>query len=127
MFKKLEWRPRRHHHYSRPKRSRTHPSAVDAARGRRHRSSRVARGPDGQSLERHRLVPEDVELKAAKPDDFDALVVPGGVIDKLRLIPEAVNFVQSFFAAKKPVFAICHGSQMLIEADVDKGRTLIKG
>ena len=71
-------------------------------------------------------VPVDVELSAAQPDDFDALVVPGGVInpDKLRLIPEAVAFVRTFFAAKKPVFAICHGPQMLIEAGAVKGRTL---
>ena len=71
-------------------------------------------------------VPVDVELKAAKPEAFDALVVPGGVInpDKLRLIPEAVKFVQAFFAAKKPVFAICHGPQMLIEAGAVQGRTL---
>ena len=71
-------------------------------------------------------VPVDVELSAAKPGDFDALVVPGGVInpDKLRLVPEAVAFVKAFFAANQPVFAICHGPQMLIEAGAVKGRTL---
>jgi protease I len=71
-------------------------------------------------------VPVDQELSNAKAADYDALVVPGGVInpDKLRLLPEAVSFVKSFFDADKPVFAICHGPQLLIEAEVVKGRHL---
>jgi protease I len=68
----------------------------------------------------------DRELKAAKADDYDALLIPGGVMnpDKLRMDPTAVNFVKKFFDSGKPVAAICHGPQMLIEAGVLKGRKL---
>jgi len=68
----------------------------------------------------------DVELKNARADEYDALLLPGGVMnpDKLRTIPEAVEFVREFFAVNKPVAAICHGPQLLIEADVVKGRSL---
>jgi protease I len=68
----------------------------------------------------------DLALDEAKPDDFDALLLPGGVMnpDKLRVIPEAVAFVRAFFTEGKPVAAICHGPQMLIEADVVRGRKL---
>lgn len=71
-------------------------------------------------------VPVDAQLKDVTAEAFDALLLPGGVInpDKLRLIPAAVTFVKDFFAADKPVFAICHGPQMLIEAGVVRGRTL---
>jgi protease I len=68
----------------------------------------------------------DVALKEAKPDDYDALLLPGGVMnpDTLRTEPKAVEFVRAFFDAGKPVAAICHGPQLLIEADVVDGRTL---
>ena len=68
----------------------------------------------------------DVELGQARPDDYDGLVLPGGQInpDKLRLEPEAVDFVRAFFEAGKPVGAICHGPWLLAEADVARGRTL---
>ena len=71
-------------------------------------------------------VPVDVELSQARPEDYDGLVLPGGQInpDKLRLEPEAVQFVRSFFEAGKPVGAICHGPWLLVEADVARGRTL---
>lgn len=71
-------------------------------------------------------VPVDVSLDSAKPDDYDALLLPGGVInpDKLRTEPKAVHFVKSFFDAGKPVGAICHGPWMLVEADVVRGRTV---
>jgi len=53
-----------------------------------------------------------------KPDDFDALFIPGGSSpDKLRAHDEAVDFVRSFMRAGKPVFAICHGPQLLLSAD----------
>jgi len=59
------------------------------------------------------------------PDDFDALVIPGGYSpDHLRLDEDVVAFVRDFFATGKPVAAICHGPQLLIEAEVVKGRTL---
>jgi protease I len=68
----------------------------------------------------------DRELKAAKADDYDALLIPGGVMnpDKLRMDPDAVHFVKKFFDSGKPVAAICHGPQLLIEAGVVKGRKL---
>jgi protease I len=71
-------------------------------------------------------IPVDTLLSAADPDDFDALMLPGGVMnpDQLRVEPKAVEFVRSFFAAGKPVAAICHAPWMLVEADVVRGRTV---
>lgn len=68
----------------------------------------------------------DMPLKNASCDDFDALMLPGGVMnpDKLRMIPEAVEFVRAFYEAGKPIAAICHGPQILIDADVVRGRKL---
>ncbi len=68
----------------------------------------------------------DVTLDKAKAEDYDMLLLPGGVInpDKLRRDEHAVNFVLRFFKDKKKVAAICHGAQTLIEADVVKGRTM---
>lgn len=68
----------------------------------------------------------DVNLKSADHNSYDALMLPGGVMnpDHLRQDREAVQFVRSFFEAHKPVAAICHGPWMLVEADVVKGRTL---
>jgi protease I len=62
----------------------------------------------------------------ADPNDYDALVLPGGVAnpDILRTVPEAVEFTRSFFEAGKPVAAICHGPWTLVEAGVVDGRTL---
>jgi protease I len=70
--------------------------------------------------------PVDVPLDAARPDDYDALVLPGGVMnpDKLRMNERAVHFVRAFFDEGKPVAAICHGPWTLIEADVVRGRTV---
>jgi protease I len=66
----------------------------------------------------------DVPLSRASPNDFDALLIPGGVMspDRLRMNDDAVNFVRSFFQQSKPVAAICHGPWMLVEANVVKGR-----
>jgi len=68
----------------------------------------------------------DETLDNANAEDFDALLLPGGVQnpDTLRTLPSAVNFVRAFFEAHKPVAAICHGPQLLIEADVVKNRRL---
>ncbi len=68
----------------------------------------------------------EVHVSKADASHFDALLLPGGVInpDKLRAEPEAVKFVRAFFEAGKPVAAICHGPQTLIEAGVVKGRRL---
>ena len=68
----------------------------------------------------------DVPLEGAKAEEFDALLLPGGVAnpDQLRMLPEAVAFVKSFFDAGKPVASICHGPWTLIEAGAVKGRTI---
>jgi len=68
--------------------------------------------------------PVNVTLDSANPDDYDALLLPGGVAnpDQLRMNEKAVQFIQAFFAASKPVAAICHAPWTLIEADVVKGR-----
>jgi protease I len=71
-------------------------------------------------------LPVDVPLDQANPDDFDALLLPGGVInpDKLRMEPKAVQFVKSFFTSGKPVAAICHGPWTIIEAGEARGRRI---
>ena len=68
----------------------------------------------------------DVPLAKATVDDFDALVLPGGVMnpDKLRTNKAAVALVKAFFDAGKPVAAICHGPWTLIEAGVARGRKM---
>jgi protease I len=73
-----------------------------------------------------KTVKVDLPLREAKVENFDALVLPGGVInpDHLRREPEAVQFVKTFFESGKPIAAICHGPQMLIEADVVRGHKL---
>lgn len=70
--------------------------------------------------------PVDVALDSSNPNDFDALLLPGGVInpDHLRINPKAVAFVKSFFAADKPVAAICHGPWTILEAGAAKGRRM---
>lgn len=62
----------------------------------------------------------------ASPDDYDALIIPGGTVgsDNLRGNREAVDFVRRFFEQEKPVGVICHGPWTLVEADVVRGRTL---
>ena len=68
----------------------------------------------------------DLALDDAREEDFDALMLPGGVMnpDHLRVNRNAVEFVRSFFAAGKPVAAICHAPWMLVEAGVVRGKTL---
>lgn len=80
-----------------------------------------ARGWD--KTEWGKSVPVDVKLADAEPDDYAALLLPGGQInpDKLRIEPKAVAFVKAFLAAGKPVAAICHGPWMVIEAGGAKG------
>src|SRR6202030_1699322 len=71
-------------------------------------------------------LPVDLKLDEARPNDFDALLLPGGVInpDKLRIEPKAVAFVKAFFDAGKPVAAICHGPWTIIEAGAARGRKI---
>jgi len=68
----------------------------------------------------------DVPLDSADPSDFDALLLPGGVMnpDKLRMNSKAVDFVKHFVDSGKPVASICHGPWTLIEAGGVQGRTL---
>ena len=68
----------------------------------------------------------DVTLDRARPDDFDALHLPGGVMnpDFLRMQPKAVAFVRAFFDQAKPVSVICHGPWTIIEADAARGRRI---
>src|SRR5579864_330997 len=68
----------------------------------------------------------DVPLNSAKADQFDALLLPGGVMnpDQLRMDPKAVEFVKKFTEAGKPVAAICHGPWTLLEAGAVRGRTI---
>lgn len=72
-----------------------------------------------------REVEVDASLDAADVNDFDALQLPGGVMnpDHLRMNPKAVEFVKQFFESGKPVAAICHAPWMLVEADVVAGVT----
>jgi protease I len=71
---------------------------------------------------RHRV---EAEAASLKPEEFDALLIPGGHSpDKLRLDADVVAFTRGFYATGKPVAAICHGPQLLIEAGLVKGRTL---
>jgi len=74
----------------------------------------------GDTFEPDRIVAE------ADPDDYDGLVLPGGVAnpDQLRAKPEAVEFTRAFFESEKPVGVICHGPWTLVEADVVHDRTL---
>jgi len=67
----------------------------------------------------------DTTAKQMDPGGFQALVIPGGYSpDHLRLDRDIVDFVRRFAASGKPVAAVCHGPQLLIEADVVRGRTL---
>jgi len=68
----------------------------------------------------------DKHIDDIKDDDYDALVLPGGVLnpDKLRTNENAINFVHGFLESGKPIAAICHGPQTLIETGLLDGRTM---
>jgi protease I len=68
----------------------------------------------------------DKELSDAHPEDYDGLMLPGGVLnpDKLRINEEAVDFVRHFLETGKPIAAICHGPQTLIETGMLEGRKM---
>ena len=69
-------------------------------------------------------LPVDVDIADAKVDDYDMLVIPGGVMnpDKMRANEDCVNFAKEFMQSGKPVAAICHGPQLLIETGMLNGR-----
>jgi protease I len=73
-----------------------------------------------------KTVKVDKTLADANPNDYDALVLPGGVInpDHLRMDPAAVNFVRKFVETGRPAAAICHGPWTLLEAGVLRGKTV---
>lgn len=73
-----------------------------------------------------RMVRVDRELREANPDRYDAIVLPGGVInpDQLRLEPKAIDFVRAFAEANKPIAAICHGPWTLINAEAVEGKRM---
>jgi len=77
-------------------------------------------------LDKNQTFAVDRTVADASPDDYDGLVLPGGVAnpDFLRMDDVAVGFVRGFFEAAKPVGVICHGPWTLVEADVLKGRTI---
>jgi protease I len=78
------------------------------------------RGKGGQLL-----VTSDMPAGSAQMKDFDALVIPGGhAPDRMRMRHAMVDLARDAMAARKPVAAICHGPQLLISADVLRGRTL---
>jgi protease I len=96
---------------------------------RRRRGPRSSRPPQGKVKGWDRTdwgqeLPVDVPLDRANADDYDALLLPGGVMnpDKLRTNPKAQRFIRSFFENGKPVAAICHGPWTLIDAGVVRGR-----
>ena len=71
-------------------------------------------------------LPVNVNIDKAKPEDYDALVIPGGVMnpDQMRMNTKCVEFAQRFLEEGKPIAAICHGPQLLIETGLISGRTM---
>ena len=71
-------------------------------------------------------LPVDINVEDADPNDYDALMIPGGVFnpDKMRLNEKCVEFAEHFLQAGKPVAAICHGPQLLIETGMLEGRNM---
>ena len=77
-------------------------------------------------LDRGEMIRVDRELAQARPEEFDALVLPGGVInpDQLRLVPPAIDFIRAFVQAGKPIASICHGPWTLINARGVSGKRM---
>lgn len=76
--------------------------------------------------EKGETITPDASIHDVRADDYDALVIPGGVAnpDTMRLEADALKIVRDFFARQKPVAAICHGPWLLAEAEVIAGRRL---
>ena len=70
--------------------------------------------------------PVDMTLDQANPNDFDAVLLPGGALnaDSLRMVPEAQNFVRQADSKGKPIAVICHGPWLLVSAGLVKGKTM---
>src|SRR3982751_3828165 len=71
-------------------------------------------------------LPVDINIKDANPEDYDMLLLPGGVLnpDKTRTNEDCISFAQHFLEQGKPLAAICHGPQLLIETGMLDGRTM---
>ncbi|WP_243789086.1 type 1 glutamine amidotransferase domain-containing protein [Saccharopolyspora gloriosae] len=101
--------------------------AVEQAGGRPELVSLQAGSVQGRDhLEKADTFPVDKVVAEVTPDEYEALVLPGGLAnpDALRRVPDAVRFAGEFFAQRKPVAAICHAPWLLVEADVVRGRRL---
>jgi protease I len=101
--------------------------AIEAAGGRVEVISPKPGDIQGlRHMERGRSIHVDKTLADAKPDDYDAILIPGGVFspDSLRTNHSALRFASAFVNQRKPVFAICHGPQVLISAGVAKDRKM---
>jgi len=99
---------------------------TDAGADARIVSSKKSRVRSWRHTEWGQDYPVDVPLDEAQPQNFHALLLPGGVLnpDKLRIEPAAVRFVKTFFDEGKPVAAICHGPWTVIEAGAASGRRI---
>lgn len=85
----------------------------------------LKKGKVVKSKKEKKFVDIDKSLDEVTVNDFDALLIPGGYSpDKLRAHNKPVDFVKKFVESGKPVFSICHAPQLLISADVLKGRTI---
>jgi protease I len=89
-------------------------------------SGKKVRGWEGEDMDWGNKFKVDVPLAEANARSYDALLLPGGVMnpDKLRLHPEAIEFIRQFVNSGKPIGAICHGPWTLIEAGTVKGRRI---
>ncbi|GAA0393171.1 type 1 glutamine amidotransferase domain-containing protein [Streptomyces luteireticuli] len=101
-------------------------AVADAGGTPRLVSTRPGRVQAFHHLDKAGTFPVDEVVGRTPAADYDGLVLPGGVAnpDALRTDPDAVSFVADFFAAGRPVAAICHAPWVLVEADVVRGRTL---
>ena len=79
-----------------------------------------------QHFDKGDMVPVDATLDAADPAGYDALLLPGGVVnpDQLRLEPKAIDFIRHFVTSGKPIAAICHGPWTLIDAEGVRGKRM---
>jgi protease I len=106
-----------------PRRALEEAGAIVTIVGADDRSLQRTRGKkgldEGQSVKAEELVAD------VTADDFDAILIPGGMSpDHLRTNRDVQRFVREFDSAKKPMFVICHGPQILISAQIVRGRTL---
>ena len=85
----------------------------------------LERGKKVEGKKGQETVTTDVSIDEVSPDEFDALVIPGGYSpDKFPANPKMVDFTRSIFESAKPVAAICHAGWMLAEADIARGKTV---